>query len=115
MLPSSALQVREQCWIPDSESQDAGFYQMTSYKCPMFDQLTMSVRTRIIDGLDNEFQDSDSNPLGLAEEALKRRKLKIINVNEVWDCIPSDQGEEEDPAKVIRCTDSYETFHMFFT
>jgi len=100
MLPTSAMQVREQCWIPDPESQAKGFYQMTSYKCPMFDQLTMSVKTRIIDGLGAEFQEKESNPLGLNEEELRTRRVKLINVNEVWDCLPQDQGDEEDPSKV---------------
>jgi len=99
MLPVSSLQLREQCWIPDPEYKQQGFHQTTSYRCPMFDQLTMSVRTTLSDG-DIDFEDSNSNVFGLTEEELKGRKVEMIRVEEVWDCLGPEQPDEENPAKV---------------
>ena len=76
------MQFREQCWIPDPEFREQGFHQMTSYRCPMFDQLEMSVTTTLVDD-DSNFKDTSSNVFGLSEKQLKNRQVKVIRVEEV--------------------------------
>ena len=62
----------------------------------MFDQLDMSVRTALVDDTD-AIDDMTDNVFGLAPDVLKKRKVQVIHIEEVQDCLPADQGPEEDP------------------
>lgn len=99
LLPASSLQFREQCWIPDPEWNEKGFFQTTSYICPLFDQLSMTVQTHRVDD-DEQYDSTTANVFDLPEDALKKRKIKIINIEEEWDCLPKECNEAEDPTKV---------------
>jgi len=64
----------------------------------MFDQLDMSVQTALVDDTD-AIDDVKDNVFKLSPEALKKRKVAVIRIEEVQDCLPSEQGPEEDPTK----------------